>query len=422
MGKLDAGNNELAHLWPQFLPDGNHFLFFVLTEIQSTTGVYAAALDGSRPQRILTSSANAVYAPGDGKGYLLFLREDTLVAQRFDPAKLSLAGEAADVAQQVSGARSLSLAPVSVSDNGVLVYQSLGDATRQLLWVNRSGKQLAEVRPNGDWGPVRVSPDGKRAVAGRTAPGQAQADLWLIDSQGNTEQLTDTPVHEGWPVWSPDGSRIAYFGNLNGSEDLFVRPATPGGKADLLLSGPFLKPTDWTRDGRYIVFGTVSAATKADVWAYSLAERRAKPILETVSAEGYGAVSPDGKWLAYQSDESETNEIYVQPFDPSSSETKRRWQVSSAGGYEPRWRGDSGEIFYMAKDGALMAVSTGASGNEFQAGQPRVLFQTRPLPLTPYNPFDATPDGQRFLVNLPMEWSSSAPIKVVMNWAPKLRD
>jgi Tol biopolymer transport system component len=423
VGRLDADNTELAHLWPQFLPDGNHFLFFVLTEMQSATGVYAAALDGSRPERILTSSTNAVYAPGEGKGRLLFLREDTLVAQRFDPAKLSLAGEAVDVAQQVSGARSLSLAPVSASDNGVLVYQSLGDATRQLLWMDRSGKQIAEVRLNGEWGPVRVSPDGKRAVAGRRAPGQTQADLWLIDSQGNTEQLTDTPSHEASPVWSPDGSRIAFSNNPSGSDDLFVRPASPGGKADLLFSSSFLKyPTDWTRDGRYILFGTIAAGTKSDVWAYSLAERRARPILDTVSAEGYGAVSPDGKWLAYQSDESGTNQIYVQPFDPSSSDTKRRWQVSSAGGYVPRWRGDGGEIFYMAKDGALMAVPTEAGGTEFQAGQPHVLFQTRPLPLTPYNLFDATPDGQAFLVNLPMEWSSSAPIKVVMNWASKLRD
>ena len=319
VGRLDAGNTELAHLWPQFLPDGNHFLFFVLTGMQSTTGVYAGALDGSRPQRILTSSANAVYAPGEGKGHLLFLREDTLVAQRFDPARLSLAGEVADVAQQVSGARSLSLAPVSVSDNGVLVYQSLGDATRQLLWMDRSGKQIAEVRQSGEWGPVRVSPDGKRAVAARIAPGQRQADLWLIDDQGNTSQLTATPIHEGSPVWSPDGSRIVFFDNRSGSYDLFVRPATPDGKADLLFSSPFLKyPTDWTRDGRYILFGTIAAGTKSDVWAYSVAERRAKPILETVSAEGYGAVSPDGKWLAYQSDESEINQIYVQPFDPSS--------------------------------------------------------------------------------------------------------
>jgi Tol biopolymer transport system component len=419
--KLDAGRSELAHLWPQFLPDGNHFLFFALTNIQSSTGVYAAALDGSKPQRILVSPTNAVYAPGEGKGRLLFLRDDTLVAQRFDPAKLSLEGEATDVAQQVSGALSLSLTPVSVSDNGVLVYQSLGDATRQLLWMDRSGKQVAEVRPGGDWGPVRISPDGKRAVAGRRAPGQTQADLWIIDGAGSADQLTATPTHEGAPVWSPDGSRIAYFANPGGSFDLFVKPANPAGRADLLFSSPFLKyPTDWTRDGRYILFGTASPTsdTKSDIWAYSIAEKRAKPILQTVYAEAYGAVSPDGKWLAYESDESETNQIYVQPFNPGSAETQRRWQVSSAGGALPRWRGDGRELFYMAKDGALMAVATQVGGAEFHADQPHVLFQTRPLPNMPYNQFDAAPDGQRFLVNLPMEWSSSAPIKVSMNWIP----
>jgi Tol biopolymer transport system component len=423
VSKPDAARSELAHLWPQFLPDGNHFLFFVLSEVESATGVYAAGLDGSKPRRILISATNAVYAPGEGKGHLLFLRENTLVAQPFDPAKPSLEGEAAEIAQQVSGALSLSLAPISVSNNGVLAYQSLGDATRQLLWVDRSGKQLAEVRPNGDWGPVRISPDGKRAAAACKAPGQTHADLWIIDSAGNTSQIPNTLVHEGSPVWSPDGSRLAFFGAPANHYDLFVKPATLEGRAEPLFSSPSRKyPTDWTRDGRYILFWTIGNGTNLDVWAYSVAERRARPILETVHREGYAAVSPDGKWLAYQSDESDTNQVYVQPFEPASSDTKRRWQVSSDGGALPRWRGDGGELFYMAKDGALMAVATQAGGGEFQAGQPHVLFRTRPLPLTPYNLFDATPDGQRFLVNLPMEWSSAAPIKVAMNWASRLRD
>lgn len=418
--KPDAGASERAYLWPQFLPDGHHFLFFVLTEAQPTTGAYAGALDGSKPKRILTSATNAVYAPVEGKGRLLFLREDTLVSQPFDPAKLSLEGEAAEVAQRVSGALSLSLAPVSVSDNGVLVYQSLGDATRQLLWMDRSGKQIAEVRPSGEWGPVRISPDGKRAVAARIEPGQTQADIWLIDGAGTTSQLTNTPTHEGSPVWSPDGSRIVFFSNARGSYDLFVSPAAPNAKADLLFASSFLKyPTDWTRDGRYVLFGTIANGTKSDIWAYSIAEKRATPILQTVYAEGYAAVSPDGKWLAYQSDESDANQIYVQPFKPASSETQRRWQVSNAGGSLPRWRGDGKELFYMARAGALMAAPTAESGGDFQSGQPQVLFQTRPLPRTPYNLYDATPDGQRFLVNVPMEWSSSAPINVSMNWASK---
>jgi hypothetical protein len=207
-----------------------------------------------------------------------------------------------------------------------------------------------------------------------------------------------------------------------GTYDLFVRPATPDSKAELLFSSPFLKyPTDWTRDGKYILFGSVGSATKSDVWAYSMAARRAMPLVDTVYAEGYGAVSPDGKWLAYQSDESDnTNQIYVQPFEPGSSGTQRRWQVSLAGGALPRWRGDGGELFFMARDGALMAAATQANGSEFQAGAPHVLFRTRPLPRMAYNLFDAAPDGQRFLLNVPMEWSSSAPIKVALNWASRL--
>jgi Tol biopolymer transport system component len=260
-------------------------------------------------------------------------------------------------------------------------------------------------------------------VAPRVAAGQSKADLWFVDSGGGTTPFDTAPTHEGSPVWSPDGSRIAFFADRDGNFDLFEKSTTPGAKTELLLTSAVPKyPTDWTHDGRHLLFGAITPGTRSDIWAYSFAERRATPILTTVYAEAYGSVSPDGKWLAYQSDETGNNEIYVQPFDPSTSSTQRRWLVSSGGGSLPRWRGDGREIFYMTPSGALMSAATNPSGAEFASERPAVLFQTRTLPKNPWNLYDATADGQKFIVNIPLEWSSSAPIKVMVNWNDKLRN
>jgi Tol biopolymer transport system component len=420
------GDGEHAHLWPQFLPDGSHFIVFVLTDIEATSGIYAGELGSPKLIRIVSSATSAVFAPdkGDSKdGYLIFLRERALVAQRFNSAKLSTQGDPVELAQNLNGLLSMSLAPVSVSTNGVLVYQSLGDASRQLLWLDRAGKQLAAVDTPGDWGPPRISPDGSRAIAPRVAAGQSKASLWLVDGAGNTTMFDTEPTHEGSPVWSPDGARVAFFANREGNFDLFEKGIAPGAKTEPLLSSPLPKyPTDWSHDGRHLLFGEISSGTRSDIWTYSFAERRASPILATVYAESSGAISPDGKWLAYQSDETGNNEVYVQPFDPTTSSTQPRWLVSVDGGSLPRWRGDGGEIFYMAPTGAMMAVAAHPAGSEFLYDKPQLLFQTRTLPKNPWNLFDVSSDGQKFLVNVPLEWSSTAPIKVVVNWNDKLRN
>lgn len=417
--------SERAHLWPQFLPDGAHFIYFALTNLDATTGVYAGALDGSTVQRIIGSQTNAVYSEGDSdarNGYLIFLRDRALSAQRFNTARLALEGNPSDLAQNVNGVMSMSLTPVSVSNNSVLVYQSLGDPTRQLLWMDRSGKQLAAVDKPGEWAPPRISPDGRRAVAPWIPPGQNKANLWLLDEAGVSSRFTDAPVHQGSPVWSPDGSRVVFFENRNNQYDLVAKGSEPGARTETLYSNSLPKyPTDWSRSGRYILFGVVSPGTRADIWTFSMTDRRATPILTTVYAEAYGSISPDEKWLAYQTDESGAPEVYVQPFDPATSITQRRWQISSSGGSLPRWRADGEELFYMAPDGGLMAVPTSSDGNDFQCGKPQMLFQTRPLPKAPWNVYDVSPDGQRFLVNVPLEWSISAPIRVVVNWNDKLK-
>jgi Tol biopolymer transport system component len=425
--KLDSSKFERSDLWPQFLPDDKHFIFFGQTDLTDTTGVYAGTLDPPEYHRLFSSETNAVYsgeaAGGSAKsGYLLFIRDRHLMEQPFDISKLAMAGNPFTLADDVGAVRSMALAPISVSGNGILVYQSVGKPTRQLVWLDRGGKQVSQAAEPGDYGPPSISPDGSRAAVAKTGPDGVNADLWILDAAGRATQFTATPKHAGSPVWSPDGSKIAYFSNPEGIYDIYVKPANGEGRAELFFRSTLPKyPTDWSRDGRYILFGVISPGTKSDVWAISTADRKAAPVLDTIYAEAFAALSPDGKWLAFQSDQSGHDEVYVEPFEGATAGTRRRWLVSTGGGGLPRWRGDGSEIFYMTSGGRMMAVPVHPAGGDFQFETARMLFQTRPIPGT-WNLYDVSPDGQRFMLNLPLEWSSAAPITVVTNWTEKLNE
>jgi Tol biopolymer transport system component len=425
--KLDSSRFERSDLWPQFLPDDKHFIFFGQTDLTDTTGVYAGTLDAPEYHRLFSSETNAVYSGGaEGgsakSGYLLFIRDRHLMEQPFDISNLAMGGNPFTLADDVGAVRSMALAPISVSGNGILVYQSVGKPTRQMVWLDRGGKQAGQAAEPGDYGPPRISPDGSRAAVARLGPDGVNADLWILDAAGNATRFTATPKYAGSPVWSPDGSKIAYFSNPEGVYDIYVKPADGEGGAELFCRSTLPRyPTDWSRDGRYILFGVISPGTKSDVWAISTANRKAAPILDTIYSEASAALSPDGKWLAFQSDQSGRDEVYVQPFEGATAGTPRRWLVSAGGGGLPRWRGDGSEIFYMTSGGRMMAVSVHPSGGDFQFETAHMLFQTRPIPGS-WNLYDVSPDGRRFLLNLPLEWSSAAPITVVANWTGKLKE
>jgi Tol biopolymer transport system component len=424
--KLDESKSERADLWPQFLPDGKHFVFYQQTDLAETSGVYVGSIDEPEYLRLFTSQTNAVYsaaAPETPKtGYLLYINERNLMARQFNAGRMEVTGDPITLANDIGAVRSMALSPISVSATGVLVYQGVGQPTRQMVWMDRGGKQLAVSGTPGNWGPPRISPDGNRATVAKSGPDGGIAHLWLLDASGGAEQMTDGPMHEGSPIWSPDGSRIAHFGKQGDAYDIFVRTAQVGSKAELMLKGTDRKfPTDWSRDGRYLVFRVDDPGTKHDIWGFSVGDRRAAPILATIFSEDYASISPNGKWMAYQSDESGRNEVYVQSFDGLNNDTKRRWKVSEDGGL-PHWRSDGGELFYMTSDGRVMSVSirVGADGG-LESGQPQKFFQARPIPKY-WNLFDASPDGQRFLVNIPLEWTSALPITVVTNWTEKLKE
>ena len=422
--KLNAAKFERAHLWPQFLADGKHFVFFVLTDLDETTGVYSGELGSPEYNLVFRSATNAVYSavggPDSKKGYLLSIRDRSLIGQSFDSSKLTVEGEAITLAEDVGAVRSLSLAPISVSNNGILVYQSVGQPTRQMVWMDRTGRTVGAASEGALWGPPRISPDGTRAVVGKPGPEGGSADLWILEPGGKTTQFTDTPAHEGSPVWSPDGSRIAYVSNPDGHYDLYTK-AVNGGKVEPLFKSPYPKyPADWSRDGKYLLMTTLSPGTHSDIWCLAPNEHRAAPVLDTVYGEASATFSPDGKWLAYQSDETMRNEVYVQPFEGLTDGTKHRWQISNSGGALAHWRADGQELFYMTASGRMMVVAVHTQGGEFAFDEPKVLFQTRPIP-GQWNLYDVSPDGQTFLLNLPLEWSNASPLTVDTGWMTRLR-
>jgi len=426
---LNAARGESAFLWPQFLPDGKHFLFFAQTGTDKSTGVYVGALDSRQYRMLLNSETNAVFSANaewelQKKGYLLFMHDRSLMAQSFNLAHLSLDGDFINVIEDVGSLTSLSRAPVSVSNNGMLVYQTVAGATRQMVWLDRNGRTVAAVEDPGEWGEPRVSPDGTRAVAAKLGPDGENADLWLVDLDGKTSQFTNTPFHENSPVWSPAGSGIVFseFGPAAGNFDLYFSKALSGiARPELLLKSQYPKhPMDWSRDGRYILFNTLSPGTKGDIWALSLPDRHAGPILATIYNEGFPALSPDGRWMAFQSDETGKSEVFVERFHGIDSTSSRHWLISRGGGH-PRWRMDGQELYYITPAGRMMVVPVHpSSGETFDFDAPRALFQSRPLPRK-WNLYDVTPDGQRFLLNLPLELANSNTLSIVTNWAEKLK-
>jgi Tol biopolymer transport system component len=426
--QLNAARSERAHLWPQFLPDGNHFVFFVLSDSPAARGVYAGSLDSSNYTMLFPSETNAVYSPpaaADSRknGHLLYIRGRSLVEVRFDANYLKVLSEPHLLAEEVGPVASLSLAPISISDTNVLVYQSASPASRQLAWMDRTGKTLAPVIEGGNWGALRISPDGTRAVVARATRDLKSNHLWMVESSGQVAQLTSGPEPKGSPVWSPDGSRIAYYSVTGDEFDIVVSPAGSGSRAELLLKSPDAKyPRDWSRDGRFLLFDVITEATKKDIWGLPLVDKHAGPILDTIYSEGWATLSPDGKWMAYQSDESGRYQVYMQPFDGITRGTRRRYDVSTEeGGGMPHWRADGQELFYVTGSGRMMSVKVHLEGGEFRSDPPQLLFQRRVTPGT-WNWFDSSPDGQRFLMNVPLEWPTSSPITVMTNWTEKARE
>lgn len=431
------------HRFPMFLPDGKRFLY--TAALGSANGIYLTSLDDpKRGRRLAPDVANPQYlapVPGSGVGHLLFVREGSLMAQPVDPRTMANKGELFLVAQQISiPPNVLGMNLYSISATGVMVYLNggvVGGATRQHVWLDRAGKELEKVG-----GPMRsqrnfaLSPDGNRLALERIAGG-LNSDLWITDMEHDGREMRITfdasPNHS--PVWSPDGGKVAFGSQRNGGiTNLYQRASNGTGQDELLFESkdPNKAPWDWSRDGRFILFNVADSKTREDLCALPVTgQGDKKPFVVRSSpfSETQAQLSPDGRWLAYTSIESANNHVYVAPFTPGLDKPiSGKWQISLAGGTQPRWRGDGKELYYVAPDRKLMAVEVKATAVNFERGTPQPLFELRSSVnaneaafLWGYTP---SADGKHFLVAEIAGTSGNVPppMTVVVNWLGSVKN
>jgi hypothetical protein len=402
---------------PAFLPDGRQFLFIDLTHsAQADEGqICLSSLDAPQPRCVAQANSAAKYSL---PGYLLFVRHGLLRAQRFDVVGAQLSGEA----HSVPGARIVTEPAwrppsFSVSNNGVLAWHpSLGET--QLVWLNREGQPAATVGPVDTYGNPSASPDGRFVVVSRRDPETGITSQWLFDASRETpSRLTFGPAPSREAVISADGLRIVFTSIQDGAFELRTKLTSgTGAEETLITASRGMFPTDWSSDETYVVYQAFDPETSWDVWALPFSgDRKPIPVGRTQHGERDGQLSPHLRWIAYDSSESGRREVWIQPFPPTGS----RWQISTGGGFSPRWRGDSRELYYVAADGRLMAVPIGA-GSTPDAGAARPLFQTM-FREGAYGSYAVSGDGQRFLMKIPPAPGDLTPISVMVNWPGALR-
>jgi len=424
---LDASLQHSSHQWPQFLPDGRHFLFLVWSALPEASGTYVGSLDSKESRRLFGADRSVAFARGPGRvGQLLFLRGATLMGQEFDPDALRLSGEAFPIADPIwYDGINPGLTAFSVSENGVLAYRSGGVRNTQLTWFDRNGRRVGSVGPMGAHRDLWLSPDDRQVAISSMDLQTGTHDIWLFElSRGTATRFTFHAADETTPLWSPDGKSIVFTSSRDGPSNLYQKGAS-GTRVEepLLVSSVSKYPTDWSSDHRHVLFANWDSRTKWDVWSLPLAsqttgaEPQPVPYLQTEFDTFQAGFSPDGRWVAYTSNESKRYEVYVQPFPAGSG----RWQISTEGGAQPQWSRSGRELFYLAPDRKLMAVPI-RSGASFEPGSPRALFQTEVTGLVDArNHYVVAADGERFLVNTVVEEPRSAPINVVVNWASPSR-
>jgi hypothetical protein len=396
------------------LPDGRHFLYLAgspygLKE-NPMNSVVVGSLDSKERKLLMHTHSSAMY----GSGHILFLRQNTLMAQPFDAKRLEFTGEAFPVADPVREEETTIRSYFSASQNGVLTYlEGTGEADRELVWIDRSGKTVGKVPGQDAYGAPRISPDGKKVAYVRGASG---FDIWSYDLVRGVK----TPLTFGsgsgqsnlFPVWSPDGQRIAYTSVRGGKFGFYQRAADGSGSEEVLLEGTdYVKYlSDWSPDMNYLAYQDNHQGVASTFVLPLSGERNPHPFLQSPFTTVRASFSPDGKWLAYCSNESGDLKVYVVPFPGPGG----KWQVSSGGGDFPRWRRDGKELFYFSLDNKMMAVEIKASGSSFVIGAVRQLFETRAY-RSQVGAYDVTRDGQRFILAYEPGQPNEA-ITLVENW------
>jgi Tol biopolymer transport system component len=414
MTKPDMSRFETTHRWPVFLPDGKHFLYLAanFSGQLENNAIFLSSLDSQDKRLLVNTSANAAYAQ---PGYLLYLRDKTLVAQPFDHRRYVLSGEPHPLSDDVLYFPGVDKAVFSVSSGEVLVTQTgRGASVSQLTWFDRHGKAVGTLGMAGSYPNVRLSPDGRKVAAEQSDPDGRTTHIWIHEpARSATTRLTFDPSLHQAPIWSPDGRQILFGSNSKLGFHLYLKNADGSGSEEQVAdfgAGLQVNLWDWSRGGKDVLFRKGN-----ELWDLSWPERVAKPLLQVKWTVRNAQFSPDGRWIVYASNETGSMEIYVSPFPSGNG----KWQVSSAGGQEPRWRQDGKELFYVSVDGKLMAVAVSTDAS-FKAGSPVALFQThRRQPVSSQDVFsyDVSSDGQRFLIITKMDEANAAPLSVLLNWA-----
>ena len=401
-----------AHAWPQFLPDGRHFLFSVATQGQAEGPLYVGSIGGEAPLLVRESVSRALYVE---PGFLLYVRQGTLFAEAFDWQRRSFSGAATPVARNVAFGQRLQTA-FTASNAGVVAYRS-PQPVSQLVWATRTGVSGGLIGEPGDYLSPRLSPN-EQSVATEVhsldASGQSEGNIWVATTaQGIFTKLTfDVGTHSTNPLWSPDGMSVIYRGAAAGLSRKSTVAQSDG--VAIATSGARPRPTDWSRDGRMLIYESSDPKTNSDIWMTPVdGSGPAVPFARSPFNEFEARISADGRWLSYTSDESGRFEIYVRPFPSGPG----KWRVSTAGGRAPRWRSDGNELFYISLDGKLMAVAIRAK-NSFEFDVPKPLFDARVREANGGMDYEVTRDGQRFLINEPLTGGIS--FNVISNWRAAL--
>ena len=419
---LDASRQETAHADPVFLPDGRRFLYLAQATKLANDAIAVGSLDESPASgaSILMTGVESGprYAADDGgRGWLLFRRQQNLVAQPFDPRQARLSGSPAVVARRIRPQADKTLAAISVARNGALLVVTDPAPANRLRWMNRDGTVAGTLGEPGQYLNVRVSPDGKRIATVQREALELGKSIWVVDVERNVDSRVINVGEADDPVWSPDGTRLAFAWHRGGEDrdNLFTssleRPDEP---ETLLPPGNVRWPLDWSRDGRFVVFAQIDPVSKFDLWVLPLA-RGGEPtlVVHTPGKDNEARFSPDGRFLAFQSDYVVETRIYVRALQGR----REQLPVSEGHGAEPRWRGDGTELYYLSGDGALMAVPITIAGQDFTAGRPTRLFGGKNTGIRVVH-FDVAPDGRRFLALVADEGTEGAAVHLLLDWQP----